>query len=58
MAASGLSSDDQIPTPVGEGVRGVSIGAGAGESMGQTAKRTTTVTVDLGELKRGLAGLV
>jgi hypothetical protein len=30
---------------------GVSTWAGAGELMGQTAKRTTTITVDLGELK-------
>ncbi|MBS0155839.1 MAG: plasmid mobilization relaxosome protein MobC [Nitrospira sp.] len=30
---------------------GLSIWAGAGELMGKTAKRTTTVTVDLGELK-------
>jgi hypothetical protein len=30
---------------------GVSTGVGAGELMGQRTKRTTTVTVDLGELK-------
>lgn len=33
------------------GGQGVSTRAGAGELMGQRAKRTTTVTVDLGDLK-------
>lgn len=51
ITACGPSSDHQNQAQVGDGGLGVSIGVGAGELMGQPAKRTTTVAVDLGELK-------
>src|SRR5690348_6650863 len=50
IAAPGSPPMNKIRHRLRIGV-GVSTGAGAGELMGQTAKRTTTITVDLGELK-------